>query len=43
MSIIFLSFIERERERERESEEKVGDSSERHYIGGWVENTVSSV
>jgi hypothetical protein len=33
-----------EREREREGMEKVwGDGSERHYIGGGVEETISSV
>jgi hypothetical protein len=36
MSIIFLSFIERERE------EKFGGGSERNYTGG-VEKTISSV
>jgi hypothetical protein len=39
MSIIFLPF----RERQRQTEEKVGDGSERHYVGGEVERTISSV
>jgi hypothetical protein len=45
MSIIFLPFLERERERERESERggrrQSWDGSERHYIGGGVEEIYS--
>jgi hypothetical protein len=37
MSIIFLSFAERERE------EKFGGGTKRPYIGGGVKKTVSSV
>jgi hypothetical protein len=39
MIIIFLSLTEWERERE----ENVGGGTERHYIGGGVEKTISSV
>jgi hypothetical protein len=34
---------ERERERERERRESWGRGSERHYIGGGLEKTISSV
>jgi hypothetical protein len=48
MSIIFLSFIYIERRGEgrgegREKRREIWGTSEKHYIGGGVEKTISSV